>query len=157
MPTVRSELVEVYVFRRKNHCREYLLLQRAQDEPLYPNLWQIVTGTLLEKENAVRGAMRELEEETNLTPFRLWNVPIVNSFYDAQHDVVQMVPIFAVEVSDNSEPVLSPEHQHYRWLLYSEASKLLAWPSQRWGLKIIDEFIGTEEKASSISEIQSHQ
>lgn len=156
MPAVRSELIEVYVFRQRNQCREYLLLKRSAEETLYPNLWQIVTGTLQENEQALAGALRELQEETQLRALRVWNVPIVNSFYDARNDVVQMVPLFAVEVQSLEEPVLSAEHQQYQWLNYDEAMKLLAWPTQRWGLKVIDEFIGTHEDASILSEIHTH-
>ncbi len=153
MPKVVSELIEVYVFRIHGQERQYLLLQRSADDGLYPNMWQIITGTLHTNENTMAGALRELQEETQLSYKRLWSVPTVNSFYDVRNDVVQMVPLFAVEVDDSCEPILSNEHQHYRWVSYEEAIKEVAWPTQKWGLKVIHDYIGTQEAASQYSEI----
>ena len=157
MPQVRSELVEVYIFRQQHGKREYLLLQRAANETLYPNLWQIVTGTLNKGEKALAGALRELEEETQLPYRKVWNVPIVNSFYNEQNDCVEFVTLFAAEIPDGNEPVLSQEHQLFQWLEFEEASRLLPWPNQRWALKVVDEFIGTQEIASQISELKTIQ
>jgi 8-oxo-dGTP pyrophosphatase MutT (NUDIX family) len=157
MPQIRSELVEVYIFRRQHRKREYLLLQRAANETLYPNLWQIVTGTLNKGEKALAGALRELKEETQLPYSKVWNIPIVNSFYNERNDCVELAPLFAVEIPDGNEPVLSQEHQLFQWLEYEEASRLLAWPNQRWALKVVDEFIGTQEIASQISELKTIQ
>ncbi len=157
MPQVRSELVEVYIFRHRHGKREYLLLQRAANEPLYPNLWQIVTGTLNKGENALACALRELDEETQLPYSKVWNVPIVNSFYNEKNDCIELVPVFAVEIPEESEPVLSQEHQFFQWLEYEEALRWLVWPNQRWALKVVHKFIGTQEIASRISELKTIQ
>ena len=64
MPIVLSTMVEVCVFRFSADHPEYLLLKRAPEEPLYPNIWQMVTGSVEAGETAVVAALRELEEET---------------------------------------------------------------------------------------------
>ena len=108
MAKVVSEIVEVCVFRRSASGAEYLLLQRSANEDLYPNMWQIVTGTLQQNETALHGALRELSEETNLSVFRLWSVPYVSSFYVVSNDTVQVAPLFVVEVDSKCEVKLSP-------------------------------------------------
>lgn len=154
MPTVRSELIEVYVFRENNAVREYLLLQRSADDILYPGLWQVVTGTLQNGETAHEGAVREFREETGFETYKnVWCVPLVNSFYDIRNDVVQLVPLFAIEVQSNGEPVLSGEHQAFKWATYDDAQSILAWPTQRFGLQVVHRFIGTQERASEMSHI----
>lgn len=154
MPTVRSELIEVYVFRENNASREYLLLQRSAEDTLYPGLWQVVTGTLQKNETAYDGAIREFREETGFKAYKnVWCVPLVNSFYDIRNDVVQLVPLFAIEVHSDVEPVLSREHQAFRWVSYDDAESLLAWPTQRFGLQVVHRFIGTHERASQMSHI----
>ncbi|MCX7984262.1 MAG: NUDIX domain-containing protein [Bacteroidetes bacterium] len=156
MPNIASELVEVYVFRVRNTLREYLLLQRSHNDELYPGIWQVVTGTLQENETALECALRELREETGYKTFKcLWNVPIVNSFYDAKKDAVQLVPIFAIEIHDGTEPMLSPEHKTYRWETFKKTISLLAWPTQRWGVHIVNTFIGTHEPVSALTQINA--
>jgi dihydroneopterin triphosphate diphosphatase len=153
MAKVVSEIVEVCVFRRAASGTEYLLLQRAVNENLYPNMWQIVTGTLQHGETALHGALRELSEETNLHVHRLWNVPYVSSFYVVSTDAVQLAPLFAVEVDSNCEVTLSHEHQAFEWLPYREARERLVWPAQRQGLEIVHEYIVGGKEAASVTEI----
>jgi 8-oxo-dGTP pyrophosphatase MutT (NUDIX family) len=153
MAKVVSEIVEVCVFRRAPSGAEYLLLQRAANEELYPNMWQIVTGTLQQGETALHGALRELSEETNLPVHRLWNVPYVSSFYVVMNDAVQLAPLFAAEVDSACEVKLSEEHQKYEWLSYREARERLVWPAQRQGLEVVHEYIVGGKEAASVTEI----
>ena len=149
MPTIVSRIVEVVVFRFSGNGPEYLVVQRAADEPVYPGIWQVVTGTIHEGESALAAARRELEEETKLTPERLWVVPYVSTFYDHQADELHHCPFFAVQVRPGEEPVLSAEHQAYRWRSLGDAARILLWPSQREGLRITDEFVVRGEMAAS--------
>jgi 8-oxo-dGTP pyrophosphatase MutT (NUDIX family) len=153
MPEFRSEIIEMYVFRRNADVPEYLLLQRAHDDSLYPGMWQIITGTREDGETAVRCALREFTEETGLKYTMLWAVPITDSFYDHRHDVVQVIPVFAAEVARDAEPKLSKEHQTYEWLPFDHALKKLVWPGQRSGLEIVDQYIAGREAASLLTEI----
>lgn len=149
MPKIVSRIVEVVVFRFSRTGPEYLLLQRAADEPVYPGIWQVVTGTLHDGETALAAARRELEEETKLEPERLWVVPYVSTFYDHEADEINQCPFFAAQVGPGDEPVLSPEHRRHRWLSQGDAGRLLLWPSQREGLRITEQLVARGEMAAS--------
>lgn len=103
-------------------------------------------------EHAEKAALREFREETGLSPAQFWVVPFVNSFYVANNDTVHASPFFAVEVGAEKEPQLSHEHEEYAWLSLQDAGRKLVWPGQRYGLKIVDEYIvGGQEAAGLLS------
>lgn len=150
MPLISSLIVEVCVFRFENNTVQYLLLHRAKGEQVYPNIWQLVSGAIERGEKAVDAALRELEEETKLTPKAFWNVPFTNSFYDHVHDVVNISPMFAAQVKEGVEPKLSSEHDEYGWFAYGEAITKLVWPGQREGIRLVSEYIVGGQQASTL-------
>ncbi len=129
------------------------MLKRSPAEKIYPNLWQFVSGSLDGGEKAFDAALRELKEETGLTPKRLWVVPHVNTFYDHSYDAVNVSPVFAAQVDIGDEPKLSSEHHHFEWLPYAEARRRLVWPGQRAGLDVVDKYILGGEEAGVLTEI----
>lgn len=153
MSAIRSEFVEVVVFKRGRRETKYLILQRAASEKLYPNLWQFVTGRVDTGETALGAARREMQEETGLAPIRFWNVPFIASFYDATADAVFLNPIFAAEVHSDAEPRLSAEHQQYRWSDNEEADALLVWPNNREALALIHSYIAAQKKVAPLVEL----
>lgn len=156
MPPVQSSIVEVCVFKMVNGRPQYLLLQRSQDDSLYPGIWQFVTGSLEKEEHTVAAARREVQEETGLAVKRFWVVPFVNSFYDAAHDAIQIASFFAAEVNPTNNPQLSHEHQSFAWYDVDGARLKLVWPGQRQGLLTVHEFIVNQSEAAQLTEIQHH-
>jgi 8-oxo-dGTP pyrophosphatase MutT (NUDIX family) len=154
MANVVSRTVEVCVFKREKGDVRYLLLKRSDDEPLYPGMWQLVTGSIKDGEHAVKAAVREFQEETGLEVLRFWVVPFVNSFYVAENDTVHASPLFAVEIESGREPRLSHEHQSSEWCSYEEATAVLVWPGQRFGLQIVHEYIVGGQEASRLLSLQ---
>lgn len=155
MPTIDSTLIQICVFKMQAGSPRYLLLQRSADESLYPGIWQIVSGSRKENERPVQAARREMLEETGMPLRRLWVVPYVDSFYDASEDRIQLSPLFAAEVGEDQNPVLSAEHQAFGWYARNEAEGKLVWPGQRRGLNIVDEFIANESESSRLVELRS--
>ncbi len=153
MPIIAATIVEVCVFKLEQRTPQYLLLQRAKSEKLYPGIWQFVTGSIEKKEKAVDAALRELTEETGLKPKAFWVVPYVNSFYDPRWDSVNLSPAFAAEVSSSKKPLLSDEHIDFQWCSYSEANRKLVWPGQRQCLKITHEYIVKNATAGKLTRI----
>jgi dATP pyrophosphohydrolase len=153
---ILSQIVEICVFRMNKSKPQYLVLQRSSNDDLYPNLWQIVTGTITESENAIKTALRELKEETGLDAKRFWSVPCVDSYYDSSKDAVQLVAVFAVEVDPESEVQLSSEHQKYSWLKYSEAKESLVWPGQKHTIDIVQDYMVGKKEAARLLEINQH-
>lgn len=148
---VASSLIEVHIFRKIGNDLEFLLLKRAPNEK-YPDLWQMVTGSI-ENEDAHQTALREINEETGLTPIKFWVVPNINSFYSPERDVIIMIPVFAVLVDGKQKVIISEEHSEFKWVKKEEAIKLLAWPGQRQSVEIICEYFTNQQSFLKFVEI----
>lgn len=157
MPAIECRIVEVCAFKLENGKPRYLLLKRAENEKLYPGIWQIVSGMMEKGEHAVKAALREFHEETGLTPKRFWVVPFVNSFYVAEDDTVHLSVFFAVEVAPDAEPLLSDEHQAFVWHPYEKTRDSIVWPGQWHGVEIVHDFIVSGAEASKLTELNVSQ
>lgn len=155
MSSIVSRTIELCVFKKCAEAPRYLLLKRSETESLYPGMWQLVTGSMLEGEHAVKAAQREFREETGLTALRFWVVPFVNSFYVASNDTVHVSPLFAAEVDPWDQPRLSHEHQEFTWCTLEDAAKMLVWPGQRQGLQIVHEYIVGGQEASRLLSVSA--
>jgi len=147
-----SNLVEVHIFRETESAIEFLLLKRAEDQ-IYPAVWQMVSGKIKESEKAFETSLRELKEETNLTPLKMWIAPKVNSFYSSQTDSICLIPVFTFQVKKDSKVVISNEHNEYKWVTSNEAKRLLAWDGQRKAVDLIEEYFLNEKSFLKFIEI----
>ena len=150
MTEVVSSVVEVCVFRMEGDRPVYLLLRRSDREPVYPGLWQIVTGTVEPGEKGLDAAVREVREETGAVPERFWVVPFTHAFYDHRRDAVNIVPFFAARFPPETHITLSEEHSRFEWLPFAAARERLVWPGQRNGLEIVEQYVVGGEEASRL-------
>jgi dihydroneopterin triphosphate diphosphatase len=95
--SIRVSLVDVYVLRGIDAALECLVLRRAIGGRC-PGSWETVHGHIEAGERPAEAAVRELEEETGLTPLRMYNLSRVESFYQHRLDEVALVPVFAAFV-----------------------------------------------------------
>lgn len=133
-PLIRTDIVDIYIFRRSPDGIELLQLFRAKD-PLRAT-WHPVMGHIEHGETATHAAIRELREETGLdtsSPIcrRLFALEQVHPFYIPDLDVIIMSPRFACEVAPNFDPVLNEEHSDFRWVHERTAHAAFMWPGQR--------------------------
>ncbi|MEO5930966.1 MAG: NUDIX domain-containing protein [Candidatus Kapaibacterium sp.] len=138
MPRIVSNLVQVHPFRVREGEIEHLLLRRAPDEPVCPDIWQVITGGIEAGERSIDAARRELLEETGIIADSWIALPVVASFYFEPTDEIMMSPIFACWLPDAAEPRLSEEHGEYRWLRLPDACALLPYPSHREGARAVE-------------------
>ena len=122
MLKVESYIVEAHIFRKINDSLEFLLLKRAEGE-IYSGIWQMVTGSIDESEEAYNTAIREITEETNLHAKKFWVVPHMNSFYSPKRNSICMVPVFAALVENDAEVTISNEHDEYKWATLEEIAE----------------------------------
>ncbi len=148
-----SNLVEAHIFRKNNNGIEFLLLKRSESE-IYPGLWQMVSGKINPREKAYEAALREIKEETGLTPARFWTAPNINSFYYPEKDYICFLPVFAALVEENAEVTISPEHTEFKWVNTEGAKNMLAWPGQRSSAEIIEDYFLREMKFLNFLEIK---
>jgi len=130
--------VEVHVFRRRGKRLEELLLRRSPQRSL-ATVWQPVTGGIERGESAMRAAVREVHEETGLTPLRWWALEHIAIFYDPGQDVVRVVPVFAAEVAWTDRVDLSDEHDRYAFVPLAEARRRVLWGTQRRAIAALEE------------------
>ena len=90
-------VMDCHVFRLVDNEPIYLLLKRSPEQ-MYPRIWQCVTGKIEAGEKPNETALRELKEETGLTPLNKWTVDRVHHFFEAEQNRMNLIPIFGVEV-----------------------------------------------------------
>lgn len=131
---------------------EYLLLKRASHK-IYADSWRMVGGKLRQDETAWQACLRELSEETGLSPSRLLSVPFVNRFYEWQQDRINDIPVFVAVVAPGVDPVLDEEHTAFTWLALASALERLPWPGQRDGLEAADALLTRGELLQTFLEV----
>ncbi len=148
-----SSMIEAHIFRAEGEKIEFLLLKRSERE-IYPGIWQMVSGKIKANETAVSAALREIFEETGLTPVKFWAVPNLNSFYSAEKDSIVLIPVFAALVNKGQQVVISGEHSEFNWFESSVAKKLLAWEGQRKSVEIIENYFLYQNNFLSFVEVK---
>ena len=126
MPSIVAKRVEVHIYRKTKPGHRYLILKRSS-KGKYPNLWQMVSGTIDKGEKSYETAIREIKEETGLEIEELFILPKVSEFYDFfEEDSINLVPVFLARVS-SSKVEISDEHSEYKWVDFHKAYKMLHW------------------------------
>ncbi|MEQ1833199.1 MAG: NUDIX pyrophosphatase, partial [Candidatus Eisenbacteria bacterium] len=148
--------IEVHVFRRRGKRLEMLLLRRSPSRSL-AGVWQPVTGGIERGESAMAAAVREVAEETGLTPLRWWALEQPASFYDVAADRIRVVPVFAAEVAWADPVHLSHEHDRYQFVSLSKASELVLWGTQRQAHRALAAEVLSGSSGGAAREITARQ
>jgi dATP pyrophosphohydrolase len=130
MPRIVCEMVGVFVIRHAPGGWEFLLLKRAPGRYM-ADTWHPVYGAIEPNETTVQTALRELREETALTPTALYALNGVETFFIAAKDEIHHCPTFVAEVPADAEPSLNDENTTHKWVPAAEIDHHLLWPSQR--------------------------
>lgn len=153
MPKVITKRVEVHVYREAGDGYEYLLLKRSPDGK-YPNLWQMVSGSIDDGEKSFETAVRELKEETQLDVEELYIFPRVSEFYDFfEEDTINLVPVFVAKVG-NDEVVISDEHVEYKWVGFPEAYKILDRIQWKENSALLEKILNDEMLFNTLQKIE---
>ena len=99
-----------------------LIVQRNQNEKVFPGLWELPSGKKENLETADQALIREIKEEINLNvdpifPFNVFNYQIEKK--DIINDTTQ-INFFVKAIDDISKIKLSQEHQKYEWIKLNE-------------------------------------
>ena len=136
MTPLRVSLIDVYVLRGEDAGLQCLALRRGAGGRC-PGSWETVHGHIEAGERPAEAALRELAEETGLTPLRLYNVSRVELFYQHRTDEVALVPVFAAFVAYEAAVHLGAEHDRFEWLSVVDGGSRFAWPRERRALEDI--------------------
>ena len=143
MSRTEVRVIDAYVFIKTKSGLKYLLLKRAE-EKIYGGLWQCVTGKIEADEPAWKTAVRELKEETGLTPINMFVADHVSQFYEANKNRMNLIPVFGIEV-ESDEVKLSDEHSKFVWADFDFAFKKLVWRGQKDGLFSVNNMLSLDD------------
>jgi dATP pyrophosphohydrolase len=128
-PLRRVSGVDVWPYRLRGGEAEFLMLHRvAEDDPPF---WQGVSGWIEPDEAPHLTALRELREETGLAAEALFTVDAVFDLYQWRRGTIETIVPFAALVADGLDPILSHEHDDWRWVSLGSALELLPYEPQR--------------------------
>ncbi len=139
-----SGLIDLYLYSIDSGKLRFLLFHRAKGK-IYQNQWRMIGGKQEESETHWQAALRELKEETGLTPNRFWTIPSLNHFYEPKTDQIRLIPAFAAEISMSSEILLDDEHSQYRWIEVDQISEYIQWPEQQRLLELVSAIVQRNE------------
>lgn len=133
---IRAFLVALVAVRRTASGHQVLLLERTET---LVGEWCQVAGKIEEGETAWQAALRELQEETGLTPERLYSADISEQFYEADRDAITVAPVFVAFVNEQADVTLNSEHSAFQWVSFADAMELVPFGGQRRVLRWIEE------------------
>ena len=135
---VTAHCISAYVIYTHPKGCEYLLVRRCGH--YLKGTWQMISGGVQEGEKAYEAALREVQEETGITPDRLYSADAVETFYMKSLDKITFVPVFVCFVDQKKEVLLSDsEHDAFEWLSYDLATERLIFSEQRRIIRHIHE------------------
>ena len=129
---VRTKQVEVIVFKMVDGQPLFLLLKR---NPRRGGFWQPVTGGVHDEEELADAAKRELLEETQIDKY-LQFVDDVHYFeFDSEGYGRLKEYVFGVEVAQDVDVAISPEHTEMKWCTFEESLELLKYDTNKEAFK----------------------
>ncbi len=135
---IESPGVNVLVVKKTYDGWQYLILKRAEKES-YGGFWGFMTGGKQGEETVAQVAVRELNEETQLTAKSLWATEHLIQFYEPEYDSIWILPLIIAVVEDDAKVVLSDENSEFRWLSVSKAKHRVSWKNLSTALDNISE------------------
>lgn len=126
-------MVTVFVVRpRGKESHEFLQLRRVANDYM-GGTFQTIRGRSEGEETAVAATLRELREETGLTPRDFYALSTCEVFYIHHTDTVWHAAAFCAIVEPSAEAVLNDEHDASRWVPAEETDQAFMWGSE-WPL-----------------------
>lgn len=124
--TIESPGVNVAVVKKDDDGWKFLVLHRADGES-YGGCWGFMTGSKQGNETVAQLVVRELTEETGLSPQSMWATEYLVQFYEPEYDRIWILPVIVVVVPSSARVTLSTENSESVWLPASQAKRKVSW------------------------------
>ena len=126
----------VVVFRMHNNVREYLLLHYLSGH------WDFAKGKMEEGETKPETALRELQEEANISA-KLFDgfQEQLSYMFKYKGELTKKTVYFFVGEAVGDDIKMSREHKGYLWLPYQEAHARLTFKNAKEVLEKAEQFI----------------
>lgn len=146
---LRTDVIDVWVFRRGPDGVRYLLLHTSQEKADRwfggGRFWQI-PGAFLEKDESVVAAVGRCLRELGFSASAVWAVEHVYPIYNRRTGGLMLIPVFAAEVGRTDEIRLGWEHSEATWCTADECRQRLTFRGLLEGLNWVRRYI-TENEA----------
>jgi dATP pyrophosphohydrolase len=142
---VQTRKIVVFIARPREDAAGHEFLQlRRSNTGFLDGTWQTVRGSIEPGETAVAAALRELREETAVTPPEFYRLGSVETFYDLSSDAIWHSAAFFALLTRDTPITLNPEHDAIRWITENELDRHFMWPSEKPLLKEIRDELLTD-------------
>lgn len=104
-----------------------LLIQRSSNLDWQPNEWEILYGRIDQFEDTEKGLRREVKEEIGLSELEIVGVLTVWHIFRGTDEVAEneLIGVTYHCRTLEEKPILSKEHQAYKWVTPQEALNLV--------------------------------
>lgn len=104
--------------------KKFLIMQRNENEDIYPGLWELPSGKKEELEEAEASLLREIKEEVGVDVEVIIPVSVFNYQIEKPDEIRDSTQInFLVKIKGDQEVHISKEHQNYAWVGIDELGK----------------------------------
>ncbi|MFA5178012.1 MAG: NUDIX pyrophosphatase [Candidatus Paceibacterota bacterium] len=133
-----NKQAEIIVFKKEGKELIFLILKR---NPQKGGFWQPITGGVEENETFEEAAIREVGEEIGIThDIKLIDIGYSFEFIDNNKNHIEKV--FGLEISPETDIVLSEEHTEFKWVNGQVAiDQFLKYPKNKEGFTKVMEYI----------------
>lgn len=104
-------IIHTLIFNRK---KEILILKRSASTDVLPNYWDLPGGTLMDSEDPIKGALREIKEETGIKVGGL-NLFNFRNDIDKRKNKQFITLVFISKYKSGKIRINPREHEDYRW------------------------------------------
>ena len=141
---LNHQVFDVWAFRRQATGVEYLLLQTSElKAERYFNggrFWQIPSGVFRDGETVLAGLDRVLSGYA-LHAQSIWAAEHAYTIYNRRFHEIQIISVYAAELSDG-DPQLNPEeHSLFGWFQYERALATVHYRGLKDGLRSVQEYV----------------
>ena len=134
----RTDVFDVWVYRRDADAVRYLLLHTSQEKADRwfngGRFWQIPSDFVAANESLDQAARRCLSDY-NIAAESLWAVEHSYTIFNRRFQNVQLILVLAGEVRGDCVVRLSWEHAEHRWCTAAECEALIAFRGLKEGLQ----------------------
>lgn len=104
--------------------QKFLVMQRNENEDIYPGLWELPSGKKEELEEAEASLLREIKEEAGVDVEIVVPISVFNYQIEKPEEIRDSTQInFLVKIKDDQEVHISEEHQNYAWVDKDDLNK----------------------------------
>jgi NUDIX domain len=144
-----TNVFDLWIFTRRGTEPTYLLLRTSQEKADRffggGRFWQI-PGAFLQEEEEIPAVLHRPLAELGLEAESIWAVEHVYPIFNRRFGALQLIPVFAAEVPEQADPVLTWEHSEFGWFTAAECQERLTFRGLLEGLEWTRRHVSEREK-----------